>query len=456
MLNKNTIAWLIILLLFPVLVVGQASTSSPYSSRGIGLWEGASNGVFGGMAGTRISIVDSTYANDYNPASYSYLGKGMPLFSFGITSRFSFYSSQTNKDKANATYIKNLNIAIPFAKRFGIAFGLRPLIKRGYKFNTFEEVNSDSVRYSYIGNGQVQQAYLGFSVAPIKTEKHFFSLGIDGGYNFGTLKNTRVVEFLNNTSVFNASNEKGLRVTAFSLRTGFQYRYKVSAISAFSVGAIYQPQMKWKTTRTDFLYRFGGVYGVNSAASSIDTLYYIGDEKGSVTIPQRIGVGFTWELKGREDSLKHGIHVYRLRMSLDYEYVSWSKYALNFPSNTDTTSLTNATFVRFGLDFTPHQYFNDSRPNIKYFSKVNYRVGFRYGMRPSPLSSIQTKNMAVTFGMGFPIPIRRAVSSVNFGVTLGQQGNSGLHSIKEQYIGIQLGIVISPGNDRWFRRYKYD
>lgn len=455
MLDKKSAFWLVFLLFFPIIVVGQA-TSSPYSSRGIGLWENSSNGVFGGMAGTRISIVDSTYSNSYNPASYSYLGKGLPLFSFDFTTKFSFYTSQTNKDKANATYIKNINIAIPFAKRFGLAFGLKPVLKRGYRFSNLDYVGSDSVRYTYIGSGQVQQVYLAFSVAPIKTKKHFFSLGINGGYNFGTLKKTRVVEFFNNPELFNASSENGIRVSSLGLKAGFQYRYKVSETSAFSVGGIYQPGLKWKATKTDFLYRFGGQYGIDNPPGSTDTLYYVGDNKGSISVPQRIGAGFTWELKGREDSLQRGTLVYRLRLSLDYEFVSWSKYALNFANNTDTTKLSNASFYRFGLDFTPHQYFNDSRPNVKYFSKINYRLGFRYGLIPSPINSTQTKNMALSFGMGFPIPIFRSVSSFNFGVTLGQQGVVGAQSIREQYIGVHIGVVISPGNDRWFRKYKYD
>lgn len=458
MFKKGYLFWLTIFLSLPIVAVAQTSTSSPYSSRGIGLWEDPSNGVYGGMGGARISSVDSAFSNDYNPASYSYLGKGMPLVSFGLNGQFSSYASQSEKGNARAIYISEINIAIPFAKRFGLAIGMRPVLKRGYNFHQYADLLGDSIKYSYLGNGQVQQAYLGFSVAPLKNDRHFLSFGLEGAFNFGSLNKIRVIEFINTTGLFNASDENSYRIRAFSLKAGAQYRYTISDTRAFSIGAIYQPQMKWNATKTDYLYRFAGVYGVNNGPGSVDTMYYVGDDKGSITIPQRLGVGFTWEMKGREDSLQHGILHYRLRFSLDYELMSCSNYSLNFlsNSNSDTSRLSNAQYIRFGIDFTPHHYFTDSKPNINYMSKVNYRIGFRYGMLPTPINTKQTQNIGVTFGMGFPIPIRNASSSINFGVTLGQQGAKGPNSIQEKFVAVQLGIVLSPGSDRWFRKYKYD
>lgn len=438
-------------------VGAQTSTNSPYSSQGIGLWEESATGVYSGMGGARISLVDSVYSNDYNPSSYSYLGKGLPLFSFDVSSRFSSFQSSTNKSTARTVYIKNINIAIPFAKRFGLAFGLRPVLKRGYRFGEGGYVYDDSVHYMYIGTGQVQQTYLAFSAAPLKTKKHFLSLGIEGDFNFGSLTKIRVVEFpLNQTTYFNASDEQSFRVSSFGLRAGLQYRFAISETNAFSVGLVYQPQLNWNSKHSDFLYRYGGVYGVNNVPSKTDTMYYVGNEKGSITIPQRWGVGFTWEFRAREDSTQRSLLRYRLRLTTDVEMMTWSNYALNFASVADTTRLSNGTYFRFGVEYTPHMYFTDSRPNISYMNKVNYRIGFRYAILPTNVNVKAMNNTAVTFGMGFPIPLRNSVSSVNFGVTLGQQGTKGPSSIQEKYIGFQLGLILSPGADRWFRRYKYD
>jgi hypothetical protein len=456
MCNQKCLFFFVILLFAPFFVCAQIATSSPYSSRGIGLWEDPLNGVFGAMGGARISIVDSTLLNDYNPASYSYLGKGMPLFAFDVNARLSNYSSATQNGNAKSFYIKNIAIAIPFANRFGLTLGIKPVSKRGYNFADFQLIDGDTVKHTYIGNGQVQEAYLGFCVAPIKTDKHFLSLGFNGGFDFGSISNNRAVEFLNNTSLFNAASEIGMRIRAFGINTGVQYRFDFNETNAFSVGLIYQPQLKWNATKTELLYRFAGVYGVNNGLGQTQTLYYNEDEKGSITLPQRLGAGITWEFKGREDSLQHNLLRYRLRISIDYERMSWSKYSLNFANASDTSQLSNANFFRLGVEYTPHLYFNDSKPNIHYFSKVHYRVGFRYAMQPTPVNVLPTKDMSVTFGLGFPLPIRNSSSSINFGVCLGQQGVRGANSIQEKYLGIQLGIILSPGSDRWFRRYKYN
>ena len=433
--------------------VAQVTTNSPYSVNGLGIWEEPADGVSMGRGGARIALNDSLYANEYNPASLSYLAKGQPIFSFDITGRFSNFESGNESSSARFFYLKTIQIAIPFAKRFAAAVGIRPIISRGYDFKTYQFIDGDSIRHSYIGSGGVQQLYLSFSSAIIKNERNYLSVGLEGAYNFGNTTNSRVTEFFTSNSQFNSVYHTNDKVRAFSLKAGLQYQYTINQHSSIGMGAVYQPQNMWSTENTESLIRFTGLYGINPG--NMDTIFKTGVVDGEIVMPQRLGFGFNYEMRAKQDSLSNRTHAYRLRFLGDAEFMSWSNYRKNLPNIIDTTALTNGMYIRLGIDFTPHHKFLDKAPNISYFSKMSYRIGFNYAQLPSRNQNLT--DLGMTFGLGFPIPFNRSLSSLNIGVKLGQQGEVGAQSIREQYVGLHFGIILSPGfNDRWFRKFKYD
>jgi hypothetical protein len=70
---------------------------------------------------------------------------------------------------------------------------------------------------------------------------------------------------------------------------------------------------------------------------------------------------------------------------------------------------------------------------------------------------VQLVDKGVSFGIGVPIVLNRAVSTVNLSANYGVQGgNGGPNVVKENYYGFNLGINIAPSYDRWFRKYKLD
>ena len=70
----------------------QTTSSSPYSTSGIGEEGALPEAQFGGIGNISSVVFDSTLINTYNPASYSLLSFGQPLFSVGVSSKFSDYS----------------------------------------------------------------------------------------------------------------------------------------------------------------------------------------------------------------------------------------------------------------------------------------------------------------------------------------------------------------------------
>ena len=67
------------------------------------------------------------------------------------------------------------------------------------------------------------------------------------------------------------------------------------------------------------------------------------------------------------------------------------------------------------------------------------------------------KENGITFGFGLPIAAQQALSSVNLGVTLGSRGSDESNGLKENFIGINFGVIVAPSfYDRWFRKRKLD
>ena len=95
----------------------QKFSNSPFSSYGIGEFGGLDNAIFSGMGNTSVSNLDSTILDVNNPSSYASLAHGQPLFSTGISSRFSEFRSGDALSNSKYIGIEQFALAIPFAKK---------------------------------------------------------------------------------------------------------------------------------------------------------------------------------------------------------------------------------------------------------------------------------------------------------------------------------------------------
>ena len=157
----RNLSLLIITLFSGLLANAQNTSNSPFSSFGLGEVGGMDHAVFSALGNTTITLSDSTVLNFYNPSSYSTIGKGQPIFSLGVSSRLSTFSENGVENKSNITGIQHFAIGFSFAKRFGLAFGLKPYSRRGYDFNSSTVINGDSLLYFYSGTGGVNEVFLG-------------------------------------------------------------------------------------------------------------------------------------------------------------------------------------------------------------------------------------------------------------------------------------------------------
>lgn len=435
-------------------VNAQSTSSSPYSSFGLGETGGLDHAYFGGMGNLTISVQDSTIGNFYNPSSYSTLAKGQPLFSFGASSRFSNYSENGESAFVPVTNVQHFAMVVPFSGRFGLAFGLKPYTRRGYELLSREQVGEDSLYYKYNGTGGINDFFVGFGADIIKNQKTRLSLGFNAGYLFGTSNNQRTSGLIDN-NVSNNNYEGGVGYKRFRSRS-FHYEFGLSFEREFKPGhtgglyVVVDPLQKLNGEYSDELY-----YALNiNDPDTYDTLYYRDNLSGKITnVPTyQLAFMYRWRYKANKGDVNErnaelGVHA-------GYTFYDWSKFENSYDPtfvNEFSTSMKYAV----GIQYIPETNFIVNQLKTKYYQRMRYRIGAYYQTLPYTLNSEQITDFGTTFGFGLPIAIGRTLSSINLSGSIGSRGTSNPDAFKESYYGVNIGISIAPNSsDIWFRKRK--
>ena len=428
----------------------QKAANSPYSSYGIGEYGGLDQATFSGMGNNSIAFIDSVTLNYNNPSSYSFLGKGQPLFSTGISARFSDFETAAGHYNTKYIGINHFAIGIPFAKNFGIAVGLKPFSRTGYDFRDSEKVGDDLLKYAYRGSGGTNELFGGFSAALFKIKGHRLGIGANLGYVFGSTVNERI-SYINTTGKASGGvDNQGYTFNSINVDFGLNYLWQVSPTSWLTMGAVYTPNLKFAVKRDEYL-----AYAIDVANPNSYTYLYENKDKGTIAMPSTIGIGVNYVT--RPKNTENRTKIYELAINGEVKMMDWSSYETSFSGVTTSGNFENTMRYGIGLQFVPQYDFLERTGGSKYINRIRYRAGFNYATLPIVVMSKQQTDMAVTAGLGFPIAIQRSSYSVNIGFTLGKRGDASANSINESYLGINFGVTISPGvNDRWFRRFKID
>ncbi len=435
---------------FSLFSSAQKTANSPYSSYGIGEYGGLDHATFSGMGNNSVAFIDSVTLNYNNPSSYSFLGIGQPLFSTGISARFSDFKSGSGHYNTKYIGINHFAIGIPFAKHFGMAAGLKPFSRTGYDFRDSEIIGNQEMKYAYRGSGGTNELFFGFSAALFNIKGHRLGIGANVGYVFGSTVNERI-SYLNTSSVASGGiDNQGYTFNAVNLDFGMNYLWKVTPNSSLIIGGVYTPNLKFAVKRNEFL-----AYALDVANPNSYTYLFENNDKGTIGMPSTIGVGVNYVT--RPKSLENRTKIYELSINGEVKIMDWSNYETSFSGVTTRSDFENTIRYGIGLQFVPHYNFLERTGGSKYINRIRYRAGFNYATLPIAVMNKQQTDVAVTAGFGFPIAIQRSSSSVNVGFALGKRGDGSATTVNESYLGINFGVTISPGvNDRWFRRFKID
>ena len=84
---------------------------------------------------------------------------------------------------------------------------------------------------------------------------------------------------------------------------------------------------------------------------------------------------------------------------------------------------------------------------------MKYRIGIYQINLPYQTNNKQIVDFGTTFGFGIPVVVQNSLSSINLGFTFGKREGE-KNGFREQYYGINIGVLIAPGSDRWFVKRK--
>lgn len=428
----------------------QATSISPYSRYHLGdlnqNWM-ANNTALGGST---VSLVDSFQVNVVNPASYSLISRNCPAFDVSLRGRFVELNTATSQYKANFFSLNNIVLGIPIRKRWGAAFGLLPFSSSGYNISTSTEntLLGGTVSTSYSGQGGLSRIFIGTSVLLIDGKENKLSIGGNVSYLFGDIEKTRSLSFPEQTGLYDSKVVNSLFAKDFMADFGIFYRNKINARNQLSVGFSSMMGTDINVERSELAFTT-----YPGSEVFIDTVSYIEDEKGVITLPSRYTMGITYDLKGVAGSKNY----YKLSFTSQLQYQDWTKYNEEFENTNFNDTLRRTSGINFGVQFIPHM-IGQGSGKINILKLCNYRLGGYFMKNYLSINDVDINEMGVTAGIGIPLIHSFSYSMLNLSFEYGQRGTTDKNLISEKYYGIHVGISFSPNRqvDRWFLKRKFD
>jgi hypothetical protein len=404
----------------------QTGINSPYSRYGLGqLNDKNVNSAAMGMGGLSVATHDPTALNPANPASYGSLDSSSFLFEIGVAGNITTLKTTALSESGYDATLSYIFAGFPITRWWKSGIGIMPYSKIGYNIETLVEVdNFSNVVHSFNGDGGLNQVFWGngFNV----TNK--LRAGINITYLFGQSSRSSMVYYPDSVFIFGTKVESKIRGGGFIFDYGVQYDININKTTQATIGVTYANEFNLNATRTYLSKTLTGGFG-DEVESVKDTIEYITDEKGTIVIPQRFGVGVVVKKEGR------------WLVGMDFEWQNWKEFAVYDIADT----LINSFHITLGGEFMP------KHTNISsLFKRMTYRGGIRYNQSYLKFGETRINEFGISFGIGFPM--KKSKTGLELGVEFGKRGTTNNSLIQEDFMNMSLGISIQ---EHWFHKRRY-
>jgi hypothetical protein len=390
--------------------------------------------------------------NFNNPASYG--GLYMTTFDLGMnfTNNTLKSDNPVSRFKSNYFVPNYLSIGLPIDKvhRMGMAFGLRPLTQINYSVDELKILNTgDSLYNNFIGQGGLNQAYIGFG----KSWKNI-SIGFNTGYNFGKKKIQNIKSFQ-----YNADSTAFYQSLASTNTLFGGVFFQLGILGEFTL----QSTTHAKTTdKTEYSLSYGGTATLSQSLSgkqdilrttgafstgsevALDTVSLSANNFGKIKLPASYTMGIAFHKKEVSNRGSYDQWV----LGIEFDKSDW-KSQYSFYGQQD--QLSNAYMTRIGLQFCPNSFDYEN-----YWSTVTYRAGFNTGKDYINIDQHGLSVSAFSIGAGLPVRKYRSYdyqfSLLNLALQFGNRGSS-INNFQERFFQFTVGYSLS---DVWFNKRKYD
>jgi hypothetical protein len=417
-------------------VFGQAA-ASPFSSFGIGEYNGNATVSQQGMGGVGVSNPQYLYINTQNPALLVFNGGGKSLtggvttFQAGILGEKRTISDGNNKEKATAGNLNYLALCFPIRKaQWVTSITSMPYTTLNYKFSYVEPVvgQPDTLHFLERGRGGINQVAWSNGVAITRK----LSVGARASYLYSTIENsfTNTVLLSQQSVLFTPDVHQRYYYHGFGFTGGVSLHLD-SLINkkknyVFNAGATYDLKTSLRTDYLQTLIRTDAT----GATVTTDTLTTNGTAKTTIPAIMQAGVSF-----GRMSNTLQWI------FAVDARLMDYTKFGF---LDTQQTPTTKGYRVAAGLEVTP---------NIggfgSYIKAITYRTGLSMEKYPYLVNGNALKDFGTNFGLSLPL----RGCSIDLSGRWGRRGTVDDNTITEKYFKLFFGVTF---NDRWFVKRKFD
>jgi len=406
------------LLSFSLGVLAQGG-NSPYSVIGIGDLNSRGNIINHGMGGAGLALNTPAYGNILNPAALT--NNRITFFDVGVFAQMKRISSGEQIQEDMGGNISHAALGFPVARNWTMGVGIRPFSSVNYDLSFAEPIDGtqEFVEYNYLGEGGINQVYWSHGVRLFTG----FSIGLEIGYNFGSITKQARSELQDATNDVVATNFDRLTISEFSFMPAVHYTYNLTETHYLGLAATLMPATEYSAKTFRALQR-----RTNTGQPIFrDTL--INNEDGTIAMPQIINTGFVF---GKQ---------FNYTVAVDLSWEAWS----DFQDFDGDQPLQDAFATNVGVEWIP-----DITSVSSYLKRVSYRAGAYFERLPYTLEGSQVEEMGVSVGLS--LPVARGLSSINIAASYGRRGYNLEGLVSEEFLNIYLGLTIN--DRRWFIRRK--
>ena len=403
-------------------IAAQTSTNSPYTRYGFGQLSDQSFGNSQAMGGIAYGLRNGLQVNASNPASYSAVDSLTFIFDAGMSLQNANFKEGNVKINAKNSSVDYIAMQFRLAKGLGFSAGFLPYSNVGYNMNktnkvtTDEHGNTTAANQAYVGDGGLQQVYVGLGYQIFKG----LSIGTNFSFLYGDITHTASTTF-SNTNAYSSSRSHKIDVSDYKLDFGLQYTHKLKEKHVLNLGAIYSLGHELNSTGYEYVEKYSGNTVITQ---SVDTI------KNAFALPHSFGLGATY------------VYDNKLTVGLDYTLQKWEDVKF---FNKDG-AFQNRSKISVGAEYLPNPI------GRSYFSNIRYRVGAYYS---SPYAKIYGKEgnceYGVSFGFGLPLFMSKSILNISGQYVKVAPKLKGM--LEENYLRINIGLTF---NEQWFMKWKVD
>ncbi len=461
---RNGLSLTLLVLFFSVFSTVKAQDNSPYSRYGIGNLVPNTNIANRAIGGISAGFADPFSINFNNPASFAAFQSAMEANSKKLTSGRAILDVGINVDNrtlrepgnpikftANNALFSYVQVGVPLKRNWGMSFGLRPLSRISYKIKNNERLYNpippynaiDSAATLYHGDGGSYLASMGTGFSLFsrrrKSMEEKLSVGITGGYMFGTKDYSARRTLINDTVTYLQANyETKTSFNGLFINTGFQYQVPIDSAKRImlTLGASGHWGQQLNASQDQLRETF--YYDQTLGNTRLDSVSDKTGVNGKIDLPASYTFGFVLQKYPIANKTAGWL------LGVDFEQQNWAQY--RFYGQKD--SVQKKWELRVGAQFNPV-------PKRNYFSNVAYRLGFFTGPDYIKVGN-NLSQFGASFGLGLPLTISRQAPNqltfINLAFEYIKRGNND-NLLKENLFRVSFGFSLS---DIWFIKRKYE